>query len=147
MTTTDNSRADALTRCPLLVDADCLYGPYGMNGETVCKFCGFAKDAARPVEQHEAAPSDDAMAISDAMRMDDEGRINEQCPSRCQHPSWKSIGSDQDQCEICGAVGSERRYLAVQPESSSVVDEASDCGCATNEACKMKTDGSCWRAD
>ncbi|UEP42717.1 LysM peptidoglycan-binding domain-containing protein [Burkholderia sp. B21-005] len=212
MTTTDNSRADALTRCPLLVDADCLYGPYGMNGETVCKFCGFAKDAARPVEQprthttqpgesvmgialrqcgnemewrhilacnpefadmlpheyfpvgtvltlppppagaspveqHEAAPSDDAMAISDAMRMDDEGRINEQCPSRCQHPSWKSIGSDQDQCEICGAVGSERRYLAVQPESSSVADEASDCGCATNEACKMKTDGSCWRAD
>ncbi len=25
--------------------------------------------------------------------------------------------------------------------------EAADCGCATNEACKMKTDGSCWRAD
>lgn len=22
-----------------------------------------------------------------------------------------------------------------------------DCGCETNEACKMKTDGSCWRAD
>lgn len=22
-----------------------------------------------------------------------------------------------------------------------------DCGCATNQACAMKTDGSCWRAD
>ncbi|WP_205191318.1 hypothetical protein [Burkholderia sp. LMG 13014] len=25
--------------------------------------------------------------------------------------------------------------------------EATECGCATNEACKMKKDGSCWRAD
>ncbi|WP_208449984.1 hypothetical protein [Burkholderia ambifaria] len=67
MTTTDNSRADALTRCPLLVDADCLYGPYGMNGETVCKFCGFAKDAARPVEQprtHTTQPGESVMGIA-----------------------------------------------------------------------------------
>ncbi|MBR7929441.1 hypothetical protein [Burkholderia ambifaria] len=63
MNTTDKSRADALTRCPLLVDEDCLYGPYGMNGETVCKFCGFAKGAERPVEQHEAAPADMKAAL------------------------------------------------------------------------------------
>lgn len=25
--------------------------------------------------------------------------------------------------------------------------EVTECGCATNEACKMKKDGSCWRAD
>ncbi|MBR8248638.1 hypothetical protein [Burkholderia cenocepacia] len=31
-----------------------------------------------------------------------------------------------------------------QPEPRG---EVTDCGCATNEACKMKTDGSCWRAD
>lgn len=31
-----------------------------------------------------------------------------------------------------------------QPEPRA---EVTDCGCATNEACKMKTDGSCWRAD
>lgn len=32
----------------------------------------------------------------------------------------------------------------VQPEPRA---EMEHCGCATNEACKMKTDGSCWRAD
>ncbi|WP_217483528.1 hypothetical protein, partial [Burkholderia aenigmatica] len=37
-----------------------------------------------------------------------------------------------DGCAIC------------QPESHA---EATECGCATNEACKMKKDGSCWRAD
>jgi hypothetical protein len=61
------------------------------------------------------APSDDAMAVSDAMRMDDDGAIRERCPSRCAHPSWKSVGIDRAQCEICGAIGSERRYLQIFP--------------------------------
>lgn len=31
----------------------------------------------------------------------------------CAHPSWKHIGNGQDQCELCGAIGMELRYLSV----------------------------------
>ncbi|MCA8251809.1 Lar family restriction alleviation protein [Burkholderia sp. AU31624] len=101
MTTTDNSRADALTRCPLLVDADCLYGPYGMNGETVCKFCGFAKDAKRPVEQHKAAPADDE-PLSIALAMVDPCPF---CGSENVDPKgWlANDGRSGPACDECGA--------------------------------------------
>ncbi|WP_250507635.1 hypothetical protein [Caballeronia sp. GAFFF3] len=38
---------EKLKPCPMLGDDACVYGPYGMNEQTVCKFCGFAKGEAR----------------------------------------------------------------------------------------------------
>ena len=40
--------------------------------------------------------------------------------NECKHPSWDSIGPDKDQCGICGAVGSERRYLKVDAEQEAI---------------------------
>lgn len=42
--------------CSMLVDQECIYGPYGANGETVCKFCGFtsAKIINKSIDDYKA---------------------------------------------------------------------------------------------
>ncbi|MCA8026455.1 hypothetical protein [Burkholderia cepacia] len=64
---------------------------------------------------------------------------------------WRETGhvAEDDELALYTAppaqVATRQELTDEQPHDPA--DEASDCGCATNEACKMKTDGSCWRAD
>lgn len=45
------------------------------------------------------------------------------------------------------AYGSRLRDALIQTAPAPIDPIPIDCGCATNHACAMKTDGSCWRAD
>ncbi|MBN3832906.1 hypothetical protein [Burkholderia sp. Ac-20344] len=71
---------------------------------------------------------------------------------------WHWIGDGTDaleslNCQVIIKATDLRALLdAPQPPAPAsapvgLTAEATDCGCATNEACKMKADGSCWRAD
>lgn len=64
---------------------------------------------------------------------------------------WRETGhvAEDDELALCIAPPAQvatRQGLTDEQRHDSA-NEATDCGCATNEACKMKTDGSCWRAD
>jgi hypothetical protein len=63
-----------LKPCPMLSDDACVYGPYGINEQTVCKFCGFAKGEVQRVSPLDA----NTLAWNRSSR-----RSNAECCSSC----------------------------------------------------------------
>jgi hypothetical protein len=94
---------------------------------------GIASDAADPIKLARHLISDTKAFLA---------------PTHCTHPSWKAAENGKHECEVCGGLGMELRYLSIESATPSTIKEEPTKvfgpGCCENpENCPKHAQGHC----